>query len=286
MKVLRFFSIIFIFLLLVQSVFSLGKKDKSTDNSENEPAKEEKLPNESITLDLLLDTKKQNPKNHFNWKTSSNSSKTSNSSSSTKTENSYKDYFDAVSGASKLHSTKYFRDFSLDSTKKNLRTPKGLRNLCLYAVANPEMLSNDNFSVKKEGKKLTITFTHRENLYKIETDEKGIINVPNGFFIKVKEKPADTPKTEPAESQNTEENSQQSAPEEAQPAESAIEYQKDEPPESVTAVFKGKLTANLTNEGIFTLKGKLKLEKREEPKKSEAALTENTGTIETEKTLN
>ena len=280
MKVLRFFSIIFIFLLLVQSVFPLGKKDKSTDNSENEPAKEEKLPNESITLDLLLDTKKQNPKNHFNWKTSSNSSST------TKTENSYKDYFDAVSGASKLHSTKYFRDFSLDSTKKNLRTPKGLRNLCLYAVANPEMLSNDNFSVKKEGKKLTITFTHRENLYKIETDEKGIINVPNGFFIKLKEKSADTHKTEPAESQTPEENSQQSAPEEAQPAESAIEYQKDEPPESVTAVFKGKLTANLTNEGIFTLKGKLKLEKREEPKKSEAATTENTGTTETEKTLN
>ena len=86
MKVLRFFSIIFIFLLLIQSVFPLGKKDKSTDNSENEPAKEEKLPSESITLDLLLDTKKQNPKNHFNWKTSSNSSKTSNSSSTTKTE--------------------------------------------------------------------------------------------------------------------------------------------------------------------------------------------------------
>lgn len=314
MKFSRFFSIIFIFLLLNQSAFSLGKKDKDSDKKESEPVKEEKIPNETIKIDLFLDTKKPNSKNHFNWKASSKSENSSSSSSSSNSSNSYKDSFDTVSGASIVHSTKKFRDFSADSSSKNLRTPKGLRNLCLYAVSNPEMLSADNFSVTQQGKKLTITFTHRENSYKIETNEKGEIMVPAGFFIKLKEKNSE-PKKEnqeaPAEkdskdTKKSEKNEENQAPEKtkaetAEPSEIADNFQKDEPEESLKAIFTGKLTANLTAEGILTLKGKLKLTKKEKPeepkkeaeeekaeeeKKSEAAPTENSETTEPEKTVN
>lgn len=280
MKFSRFFSIIFIFLLLNQSVFSLGKKDKDSDKKESEPVKEEKIPNETIKIDLFLDTKKPNSKNHFNWKASSKSENSSSSTSSSNSSNSYKDSFDTVSGASIVHSTKKFRDFSADSSSKNLRTPKGLRNLCLYAVSNPEMLSADNFSVTQQGKKLTITFTHRENSYKIETNEKGEIMVPAGFFIKLKEKnsepkkenqaaPAEQDSKDTKKSEKTEEKQapEKTKAENAEPSEIADNFQKDEPEESLKAIFTGKLTANLTAEGILTLKGKLKLEKREEPKK-------------------
>lgn len=277
MKFSRFFSIIFIFLLLNQSAFSLGKKDKDSDKKESEPVKEEKIPNETIKIDLFLDTKKPNSKNHFNWKASSKSENSSSSSSSSNSSNSYKDSFDTVSGASIVHSTKKFRDFSADSSSKNLRTPKGLRNLCLYAVSNPEMLSADNFSVTQQGKKLTITFTHRENSYKIETNEKGEIMVPAGFFIKLKEKNSEPKKEnqttteqdskDTKKSEKTEENQapEKTKAETAEPTEIADNFQKDEPEESLKTIFKGKLTANLTAEGILTLKGKLKLTKKEKP---------------------
>ena len=266
MKFTRFISFFLIFILFSQSAFSLGKKDKDSDTSENTSSKEEKIPKEVITIDLLLDTKKPNPQNHFNWKSSAKTSGTTSSSSSTNSEKSYKDYFDALSGASKVHSTKYFREATLDSSKKNLRTPKGLRNLCLYAVANPESLSKDNFLVNQEGKKITITFSHRENSYKIESDENGIINVPQGFFIKIKEKPAEKPEKEVKTEEKKDE--EEDVTEEAKPEEVQTEFQKDQPIDSLTAIFKGKLTANLTNEGILTLKGKIKVEKREEDKES------------------
>lgn len=297
MKSKYFLSVFIVFILLIQSAFALGKKDTDSDSKKSDSTEEEKIPNEYITIDLLLDTKKQNPKNHFNWK---DSGKSSSSSSSTNSDNSYKDYFDAVSGASKVHSTKNFRDVVLDSSKKNLRTPKGLRNLCLFAVANPETLSKDNFLVTQEGKKLTITFTHRENSYRIETDENGMLQVPEGFFVKLKapkdKKDADKSKNDSKnekaakdskdsktakESKEAKKDSKpqkassdedlnldileedfQESPSEAQPED---DFQKDEPPESLNAIFIGKLTANLTGDGIFTLKGKIKLTKRQKP---------------------
>ena len=300
MKFSRFFSIIFIFLLLNQSVFSLGKKDKDSDKKESEPVKEEKIPNETIKIDLFLDTKKPNFKNHFNWKASSKSENSSSSTSSSNSSNSYKDSFDTVSGASIVHSTKKFRDFSADSSSKNLRTPKGLRNLCLYAVSNPEMLSADNFSVTQQGKKLTITFTHRENSYKIETNEKGEIMVPAGFFIKLKEKNSEpkkenqtTTEQDSKDTKKSEKNEENQAPEKtkaetAEPSEIADNFQKDEPEESLKAIFTGKLTANLTAEGILTLKGKLKLTKKEKPeepkKEAEEEKPEDVKSAETEAT--
>ena len=262
MKPSRIFFFSFIFLLLIQSAFSFGKKDKDSDTKENETQKEEKLPDETIKIDLFLDTKKPNPKNHFIWHALS---KSSASTSSPNSDNSYKDYFDTISGASKVHSTKNFREFSADSNSKNLRTPKGLRNLCLYAVSNPEMLSTDNFSVTQQGKKLTITFTHREISYKIETDEKGILTPPEGFFIKLKETTDSNSESEKKADEGKKQGEEKKDGEKAQPENPEPEFQKDEPQESLSAIFKGKLTAALSPEGILTLKGKLKLTKKEKP---------------------
>ena len=123
--------------------------------------------------------------------------------------------------------------------------------------------------------------------------------VPAGFFIKLKEKnsepkkenqaaPAEQDSKDTKKSEKTEEKQapEKTKAENAEPSEIADNFQKDEPEESLKAIFTGKLTANLTAEGILTLKGKLKLEKREEEKKSEAAPTENSETTEPEKTVN
>lgn len=263
---------------MASEISALGKKDKAESSASSENQKE------YIKIDLLLDTKKPNSKNHFNWKASSKSASSSSSTTSSNSSIFFNDYFDTVSGASKVHSTKKFRDFSTGSSSKNLRTPKGLRNLCLYAVSNPEMLSADNFSVSQRGRKLTITFTHREISYKIESDEKGIISVPKGFFIKVSGKSAETPKEEDENSQNKQagtavkqdkkaDSEQKNAPEKTQPAQSETDFQKDEPSDSLTAIFTGRLVANLTNEGIFTLKGKLKLTEKETPEEKKLELS-------------
>lgn len=266
---MKFYKKIFSFLLIIvlfsALAFSLGKKDKSSDSTETEKVE---IAKEHFKIDLFLDTKRPNPNNHFNWQTK---------------KQSYKDSFDAVSGASKVHSTKTFREAAYDKGSKSLKTPRGLRNLCLFAVANPELLKQDNFSAKQEGSKITIEFTHRENSYIIESDETGYINVPEGFFVKLKEvkkekkaeeaKPEETKaeetKSEEAKTEATK--SEDEKPEEEQKQEVNIPegFQKDEPAESLNAIFTGKLKATLSAEGILTLKGKLNLSerKKEEPKK-------------------
>ena len=81
--------------------------------------------------------------------------------------------------------------------------------------------------------------------------------------------------------------------ENAEPSEIADNFQKDEPEESLKAIFTGKLTANLTAEGILTLKGKLKLTKKEKPEepkkeaeeeKAEEEKSEDVKSAETEAT--
>lgn len=265
-------AVTFIVLLSAAQIYTFGKKDSSGSDSSDSS----EVQKEHIKIELFLDTKNSDSKNHFKWETS---------------KNKYNDSFDTVSGASKVHSTKNFRDTALDSTKRNLRTPKGLRNLCLYAVANPEILKKDGFSATKEGSKITITFTHRENSYKIESDENGDIMVPEGFFIKLKEvkKEAADSKNE-GDSKTSEKESKASAEaqnteEKASPqAEESDGFKKDAPDESLNYIFAGKLKAKLSDDGILTLKGKLNLQKREEPKKEaeetkpEEEKSEETGT--------
>lgn len=257
MKIIKIRAGILILLaFLAIPAFALGKKDKT----ETTPASEEpKIEKQHIKIDLLLDTKKANPKNHFNWNTKSDS---------------YKDYFDAVSGASKAHSTKQFRDFVLENGSKNMRTPKGLRNLCLFAVASPDLLEKDGFRIDSDGKKLVISFTHREIAYRIESDEDGMISVPEGFFIQLpppKQTAGDSEQTEAEKADSSQAKAEQPASENASAEKAADgaespDFQADAPSPSLATLFKGKLKAQLSQDGIFTLGGKLVLAKREEPK--------------------
>ena len=48
MKFTRFISFFLIFILFSQSAFSLGKKDKDSDTSENTSSKEEKIPPQQV----------------------------------------------------------------------------------------------------------------------------------------------------------------------------------------------------------------------------------------------
>ena len=168
MKIIKLIPVIFIFSLLVQPLSAFGKKDKSEENQKPaaEEKAEEKPQDDFISIDLLLETKNPQAKSHFNWQTSSSK---------------YKDYYDAVSGASKLHTTKNFRTLMMDTTAKDFKIPHSLYGLCLFPVSSPELFKNDNFTVTQESKKLTITFTHRGTDYKIETKEDGSLEVPKGF---------------------------------------------------------------------------------------------------------
>ncbi len=207
---------------MAQSAFSFGKKDSSdspeasaTEKSAKQEKKEE-IQKDHINIDFLFDTKEANPKNRFNWSTSSAK---------------YKDSFDAVSGASKFHSTKYLRETVLDKDAKDFKIPKGLYCLCLYAVSNSDYIKTDDFKISQEGKKLTITFNHRGNSYKIESDENGELSVPESFYLKQEKK------TEEAEAEQ--------------------EFTLDEGSKALKAFYKGKLKAELSAEGLLTVKGKL-----------------------------
>lgn len=216
----------FIFFLVLTSAFSFGKKDKSesdaTTSSQTNEAKKEFL-----SIDFLLDTQKQNSKNHFKWKNSSAK---------------YNDYFDSVSGASKFHSTKNLREFSFDKSTRFFQIPKGLYCLCLFSVANSDSLLNDDFKISQTDKKITIEFTHRKNQYKIESDENGMMLVPENFSI------IEFQKEEPSNSDENQNQSEKTPP----------TFVQDRAEKTLSQIYKGELQAKFQN-GIFTLKGKLKL---------------------------
>lgn len=241
-KSLFFFSIFFLFISI--PAFSFGKKDKSETA---EPAQESPAPEtlevkkEQLKINLFLDTAHQNEKTRFTWQN---------------TALTYKDYFDTVSGASKVHSTKNLREFVFDKTTKNFQIPKGLYCLCLFAVASPDYLAKDTFKIAQDGLKLLITFTHRGNEYKIESDESGIIHVPESFSILIPENTA--PKTEETPADSTEQA-------DASPAPAISEFKEDRPETSLKTIFTGKLKTTYSAEGIFTLKGTLKLTENKEP---------------------
>ncbi|WP_294430094.1 hypothetical protein [uncultured Treponema sp.] len=264
MKFPRFFSIFTLFFFAASFSYSLGKKDKENESEQSSKQEKTEVQNDFIKIDMLLDSKSPNPKNYLKWKNSSAS---------------YDDYFDTISGASKVHSTKYLREVTLDSSTKSLKIPKGLRSLCLFSVANPESLKNDNFLITQQGKKLTITFSHRQIDYKIESDEEGFLNVPDGFFIKLPPKAEENAKAEKSEEKPKTEEKTAAMPESEKKSEDINKdtekaenteitektepepsdgFQKDIPPSSIAAIYEGKLKANLSPEGIFTLTGKIK----------------------------
>jgi hypothetical protein len=127
-------------------------------------------------------------------------------------------------------------------------------------------------------KKLTITFHHRGINYKIESNEKGEFLVPDSFYIKqeLKKDEASAKEGKEQKPQKSEEKAepkaQDSKEESEKPEETISEYGfiLDEGSETLKEVYKGKLKANLTPEGILTVKGKLDHTAREEKKAEDA----------------
>ena len=267
MKIFKVLFVFSIFLFSIGSINALGKKDKDAGKTETQAPEKKEVKKDFLSLDLYLDTKKANKKNHLNWKTSSEK---------------YNDSFDAVSSASKVHSTKNLREATMDSGKKNMQIPKGLRSLCLFAVSSPETLSKDNFLATQKGKKITITFEHRGFSYKIESNEKGEIQVPESFSILSSGKKAGLPtgsptdETPPAEKTAGEQNQatppspENKSPENKSPENADSPFTADAPDYSISQIFKGKLKASLSPDGILTLRGKLKLTENKEPEKPTA----------------
>ncbi|MBQ0051894.1 MAG: hypothetical protein KBT11_07510 [Treponema sp.] len=227
-----------------------------------------------IKIDFQFNTKSPDPKNYLNW--------------STDTEK-YKDSFDAVSGASKKHSTKELRTAFTDTSDKNFYAPKGLRALLLFAVSSEKYLESDKPQIIQEGKKISISFTHREVEYKIISDENGVFSVPESFFIKTKkseppkeaeksESPAPQPQEKPQE-QNLQ--ASEKAPEPVSPEDEANPssetssepaelqdkttaqnkipegFAQDAPAKDETK-YSGRLSASFTG-NILKITGKLKL---------------------------
>ena len=251
MKTIRRILFLFIFFLLIQPSFSFGKKDTAEEQTAPASEKKAEIQNDHLKIDFLFDTKKENSKNRFNWSTTSTK---------------YNDSFDAVSGASKLHSTKNLREAVLDKEAKVLKIPKGLYCLCLYAVSSSGHIKSDNFQINQEGKKLTITFSRREYSYKIITDENGLLSVPGSFYIKQEAKTEDA-RGEAKAPDSKEENKkpgQEAGPEEGS------EFTIDNGNEALKAFYNGNLKAVLSPEGILTVKGKLKLTAKEEKKDDKA----------------
>jgi len=166
-KFIKIFIFFLIFLPLGFQVFALNPKDETKNSLQTQKKAEVK---DTFKIDFRFNTKVQDKKNHLKWKTSSKK---------------VSDSYDALSGASVSHSTGELLTLFRDGNSKNYLAPKGLRQLLLFAVSNPKYLESDNFMAEKDGDgKIKISFTHRETGYFIQTDEKGWLNLENGFFIK------------------------------------------------------------------------------------------------------
>ena len=165
-RFIKIFIFSMIFLPFEFQIFALNQKDEAKSSPQTQKKSAVK---ETLKINFRLNTKAQDKKNYLKWKTSSKK---------------VKDSYDALSGASVSHSTGELLSVFRDGNSKNLLAPKGLRAILLFAVSNPEYLESDNFIAEKGSDgKIKISFTHRKIGYFIQTDEKGNLDLENGFFI-------------------------------------------------------------------------------------------------------
>lgn len=121
---------------------------------------------EKLSIAFRYNTAADDGKNFLRWQT--NGTKTA-------------DRFDAVTGASVAQSTKSLR--ALQEPGKKKAFPKGLYALLLFAVSPAAQAQADDLAVAKDGARLTISFMHRGNAYRITTDEKGRLHTRTGFVL-------------------------------------------------------------------------------------------------------
>ena len=244
---------------------------------------------DSLKIDMRLNLNKEDPKNFLNTSLTTTSGTTT---TSTKT----KDGYDAISGASKKHSTKLTSTIYLDKSNKKIM-PKGLRALLLFPVSDFRFIGQDSLKIEKDGenpKKITMTFEHRGNSYRIQTDEKGkaFVNfqkekngeIFNSFKIKLKTEEA----TEEANEKSAKaggqkddgiEKGQENNPDrqkiniektEAEPAETESDgFENDTFDDNADKVYAGKLKI-WEKDGILRMKGTLSLVEKPVQKSEEA----------------
>lgn len=121
---------------------------------------------QKATIDMKYKVGTDDAANYINWSADGTS---------------VKDGFDAASGASKANTTKKFDVVRYDATGKKQAVPAGLRALVLFPVATSAVALGDNFTVTTAGSKVTIQFIHRGTAYVITSDDKGNIDLSNGF---------------------------------------------------------------------------------------------------------
>ena len=123
---------------------------------------------QKATIDMKYKVGTDDAANYINWSADGTS---------------VKDGFDAASGASKAQSTSKFNVVRFDATGKKLAVPAGMRALVLFPVATSAVAKGDNFTVKSEGAKVTISFIHRGTAYVITSDDKGNIDMATSFQV-------------------------------------------------------------------------------------------------------
>ena len=230
---------------------------------------------ESLKIDFRCRLDGDDGKNYLNWQIDTSK---------------IKDSFDAVSGASKKMSTKLLREVQVEEKKRLF--PKGLYALLLFAVTSPEQMKTDMLTVEAEDRKLTISFIHRGNAYKITTDEKGRLDLLTGFTfaegLATNSKQVFTIKPEYLQGYEEKSDEKEADKKEAKiptpnptpnplpesPAGSTdwnlLDWEKvtfipDTYDEKAEKIWNGKLKTSL-KDGVLTISGKLK--KVEKPKKS------------------
>ncbi len=217
---------------------------------------------EKLSIAFRYNTVADDGKNFLRWQTDD-----------TKTS----DRFDAVTGASVAKSTKLLR--ALQEPDKKKAFPKGLYALLLFAVSPAAQAQSDGLTVEKDGARLTISFMHRGNAYRITTDEKGRLhtrtsfalaehiadNTAGIFTIKPEFLPGaslEPPEKAEAPDGQTETAAQDGAPAAAETdgtrvAEEILPFVPDDYDESAPAIWDGTLKTAFAD-GVLTITGRLK----------------------------
>jgi len=125
-----------------------------------------------VKIDFRMNTAKEDyASNYFSWTLGN--------------QETVKDSFDAVSGASLKGSTKAFNAvrYAGDAADKKAAIPAGLRSLFLFPLADWKIAGDCGLQVSSKSGVITIRFTRKTTAYELKTDKKGNFNILTGAKI-------------------------------------------------------------------------------------------------------
>jgi len=164
-----FFKLFLIAIIAMPLLFT-ACSGKSDDSMAAAPAPAKSDGSEDLTIDFQLNLADNDDNNHFTWAGNIRYMAADN------------DHYDAATGASALGSTHLFQAYLYDVEGENTMS-SALRGLFLFAVNPYEQQVGDNLGVSKASDgTITIQYAHRGSAYRIITDNKGTLSLPNGTF--------------------------------------------------------------------------------------------------------